>query len=104
MAKLHNGKIIRRCSKCKITSNVVKFRTQKCSRNGKIYTHNLCIPCYDERRSLLRRKYYRKNRKEQIALARKWNIDNKERYNERRRLKNKFLGGCVDNFYLTEVV
>lgn len=104
MACIKNGKLIRHCKKCGVTSDVCKFRKQKDSRTGKIYTHNLCLPCYDDRRSLLRRKHYRKNRKKQIAEARKWNVENKDRYNKRRRIKNKFFGGCVDNFYMTEMV
>ncbi len=104
MARIINGKLIRTCNKCKITNNVVKFRKQKDSRSGRTYEHNLCLSCYDERRSLLRRKHYRKHRKEQIAIAQKWNVENRERYNNNRRVKNKFFKGCVDNFYMTEVI
>jgi hypothetical protein len=104
MAFVKNGKLIRRCNICSITNDIIPFKKLRDTKSGKIYTHNICKPCFEDRRALQRRKYYKKHRKEEIAVARQWNIDNKKRYNKRRRIKNKFFKGCLDNLYRMEMI
>ena len=94
--------IIRRCRICKITSDMVEFLIQKDSKSGKIYTHNICLPC--RRDYNYEHKYKHISRKEHSRRASQWNKDNRERYNKRRRIKNKFFNGCSDNFYAMEKI
>lgn len=52
MAIIKNGKLIRRCKECGITSEDVAFYKAKSNvktkSRGKIYTHNVCIICMRE--------------------------------------------------------
>ena len=73
------------CAKCKITADLVRFYQCKDSKNKKIYTHKLCVPCRKERQKVTRKKLYLKNRKYEIKKAREWNIRNRDRYNRNRR-------------------
>jgi hypothetical protein len=79
MAILIGGKVVRRCSKCQITEDVIKFWTCRDSKNGNVYTHNICIPCRKEGQSLLRRAKYYANRKREIAKSTEWNKANRAR-------------------------
>lgn len=86
--------IVRRCRECGITDNDIPFLVQKNYKNGKFYKHCVCQACYSDRSTERRKAYYNKHRDEQIKQARQWNVDNKERYNARRRksFKEKFYG------------
>lgn len=85
MAFIKDEILIRRCRYCEITSDLIEFRKQKNSRNGKVYTHNVCIACFEDIHKTQRRRYYLKYREEQIKISTLWNIENRERYNKRRR-------------------
>jgi hypothetical protein len=77
--------IIRRCRCCGTTDNDIPFLVQKDSKSGRYYKHCICQACYAENRTENRIRYYLDNRDEQIASARAWNVENRDRYNERRR-------------------
>lgn len=83
--KRRKNDIVRRCILCRITDDLIEFLIQKDSKNGKFYKRCLCKACYEYKRSKTRREYYYKHRRKQINAARKWNVDNKDRYNRRRR-------------------
>ena len=92
MGNMKNG--YRVCNKCSITSDVIPFYKSKDSKTGKIYEHCICIMCRKDIQSITRRKYYLKHRKQQIKDAAKWNKENREQYNQRRRIENKFFRQC----------
>jgi len=77
--------IVRFCRCCGTNNNKFPFLVQKNYKNGKFYKHSICKPCYEEETSINRIAYYNKNREKQIADAKKWNVDNRDRYNRRRR-------------------
>lgn len=79
MAILIDGKVLRRCSKCSVTEDVITFWKCRDTKNGKIYTHNICIPCRKDQQSLLRRAKYYANRKREIAKSAEWNRANRAR-------------------------
>jgi len=83
MAFIKDGKLIRRCRVCSITSDLIGFLVQKNSKNGKYYTHNICIPC--QRDYNFKFKYKNVSKKEHCRRAQEWNVVNRERYNARRR-------------------
>ena len=88
MAFIKNGILIRRCKDCGITSDMIEFRRQKCLRNGKWYTHNICIPCFKERQHENKVAWYNRNRAYSITMAQEWNIENRIRFNKRRKMAN----------------
>ena len=77
--------IVRRCKHCGITDNDIPFLVQKDTRSGKFYKRCICKACYADVSSLRRVAYYNKHRDKLIADARTWNVENKDRYNRRRR-------------------
>ena len=79
MAYIQDGVLIRRCRVCEITSDLIAFSKQKSSRNGKVYIHNICVPCR------LSYNNSKRNRLKGIENASRWNRENRERYNNRRR-------------------
>lgn len=82
MARIINGEIIRTCSHCGITSDLIAFLKQK-DHTGKVYTHNICVPC--RREYNFSKKYVRVSKAESCRKAAEWNKENRERYNARRR-------------------
>jgi len=102
MTRIKNGRVYRTCRDCSISEEIIKFSVQKDTRSGRTYKRNLCVPCTKERRRRNKSNWYRANRLKSIAGARKWNVENKERYNARRRKKNKFFNGIkVDEYSFT---
>ena len=102
MAKIVNGKLIRTCRVCECTSDATEFLVQKDSKSGRMYTHNICMPCRIQYN--YEHKYKNISRREHSKRAAKWNKDNRERYNKNRRVKNKFFKNCIDNFYMMEKI
>ncbi len=94
MAKIINGMLVRTCSECGITSDMIDFKTLRDTKSGRFYTQNKCKVCFDEHVSIKRIARYKKNRNHEIEVAKKWNIENKKRYNKTRLVKNKFFNGC----------
>jgi hypothetical protein len=83
MARLIDGKVIRTCRICNITSDLIAFWVSKDSRSGKYYTQNICIPC--RREYNYSKKYVNVSKEEFCRKASEWNKKNRERINERRR-------------------
>lgn len=83
MAFVRDGILIRTCKMCGITSDLTEFLTQKNGRNGKQYTHNICLPCRRDYNYEV--KYKNITKDEHCRRASEWNKNNKERYNARRR-------------------
>ena len=85
---------------CSISNRDIKFWKNKDSKTGKVYENNICVPCKQSLRAVTRLKYYKKYRKEQIAAARKWNVENKDKYNARRRnicMQKRLSGEAIYN-------
>lgn len=83
MAILVNDIVIRRCNVCDITSDLIDFWKSKDSKSGRYYTHNICVVCRREYNYSV--KYNKVSKEEFCKAAKKWNVDNRERYNKRRR-------------------
>jgi hypothetical protein len=83
--KRRHDDIVRRCRCCCITNNDMPFLVQRDSKTGKFYTHSLCRACETDIKTTRRREYYNAHQEQQIKEARKWNVENRERYNARRR-------------------
>lgn len=99
MAFIRDGKLIRRCKECGITSDMIKFNVEWCKKNKKWYTHNICVPCQKEKDRIDKLNWYKKNRRYSIDSSKRWNVDNRERYNKRRRKNNKFFSRVrVDDY------
>jgi hypothetical protein len=77
--------IVRRCRHCGITNDDIPFLVQKDTKSGRFYTHSVCRACWEEERKEYRSGHYMVNRVREIEVARRWNVENRERYNERRR-------------------
>ena len=77
--------IVRFCKHCKITNDDIPFLVQKNFKNGKFYIHSVCKACYNDNTIERRSIYYNENKETEIDNARKWNEENRERYNKRRR-------------------
>lgn len=93
MARIVDGRVYRTCRDCGISEEIIKFSVQKDTRSGRRYKRNFCVPCTLEKRRRNKSNWYQANRLKSIEGARKWNVENRERYNARRRKKNKFFGG-----------
>lgn len=68
------------CSKCEDDLPLEMFYLKK---DGS--AHPWCKPCRKE----ARRAYYLKNREKAIATSRKWNVENRDRYNANQRTYNE---------------
>lgn len=86
---------IRTCSKCGITSDIIRFYDRK--MNGKVYKYNICWICRIDDLGFNRRKYYQKNRRKEVDRVIRYNKANRPLINKRMkkyRARKKALSLC----------
>ncbi len=85
MARIINGKLVRTCTVCEITSETVRFFKQK--SRGKLYERNICIPCKREKYMDVREKSVKtaESIRKRDAYAKEYRRKNKKRISEQRK-------------------